>query len=78
MKCDVCGKNMTPPHGGVYSQGAQISLNISTGSEESRYAHEQIAPYEIGRTYHICWACTLRAYGVPEPKGGEAEHKPSD
>jgi hypothetical protein len=52
--CDGCGQD-----------NKNIALTIHVNAEDA----EAFAPYEADRDYNICYACWLRALGVPLPIG---------
>ena len=62
--CDVCGRSMMAPSGFVL-EGMRITLEYGLDDEELRqWMADHIAPYELNRTYHICWRCWLQVMGV--------------
>ena len=69
MKCDVCGRELMMPNGTALL-GADVIINSRWSDNPAlhEFAEKQIAPYELNRRYRICFACLLRALGVPEPK----------
>lgn len=63
--CDTCGKNMTMPNGVSFS-GIQIRVGIggATDGPDRQWYAEQMAPFELDRTYNICFPCWLHSLGV--------------
>lgn len=79
MLCDVCGKDMTVLGREVGLVGVQIKVIIEEPMDEAtrQWYAEQMAPFELGRKYCICFPCWLLSLGV-RPDCPEDSPMPGD
>jgi len=66
MVCDSCGRSMTNLTG-TSVVGTIITPGLGEDPEIRKTMAQQWSPYPL-REYHVCWACTLKAHGVPVPE----------
>ena len=76
--CDVCGRPIsttlsTGEH--ITCDGVYISFTKGDATDEQMEFYQSTAtPYKIDRTYHICWACWLKALGIKVPERKRCEN----
>lgn len=71
MDCDVCSRNMTPPHGEYSIMGVRVTIIPEEGVDESlrEWLVEHMHPYEADRVYRVCFPCWLASLGIlPEKR----------
>lgn len=70
LYCDVCGKDMRSKDLDITVQGMSIRIDNIKADDDKTYEQrkaflqKQLGEYEIGRTYHVCWECMLKATGI--------------
>ena len=63
--CDVCGKVLRDLNG-VTVTGVVVGVGPDVLADHKKSLEQNFYPYPV-RTYRTCFACSLKAFGVPLP-----------
>lgn len=61
--CDSCGQSMQLEDGTNFI-GMAMDVSFSPSHIKFNSVARQIAPYQMGRVYNVCWKCWFMAMGV--------------
>ena len=66
MNCDVCGREF-PERSALVALSMEVSIQNAEGmlpENDVEIWATQLAPYQVGKQYSVCYPCFFRKLGV--------------